>query len=107
MEYRAAFLAQVVGMMLNNAVYFAIWVVFFDRFGEVRGWGIDDMVLLYAVVAVGFGLAAVLFGNAMTLADIVAGGGWTTTWRCRGRCCCTFWPTAAATAAWATCATGS
>ncbi len=75
MEYRAAFLAQVVGMMLNNAVYFAIWVVFFDRFGEVRGWGIDDMVLLYAVVAVGFGLAAVLFGNAMTLADIVAGGG--------------------------------
>ncbi len=75
MEYRAAFVAQVVGMMLNNAVYFAIWVVFFDRFGQVRGWQLGDMVLLFAVTATGFGLAAVGFGNVLAMADVIAGGG--------------------------------
>ena len=38
MEYRAAFISQIVGMFINNAVYFAFWLVFFDRFKEIRGW---------------------------------------------------------------------
>lgn len=75
MEYRASFLSQVLGMMLNNAVYFAVWIVFFDRFKEVRGWDLHDMVLLFAIVATGFGLAAFLFGNGLVLADVIAGGG--------------------------------
>jgi len=37
MEYRVSFLTQVLGMMANNFMYFAIWVIFFDRFKEVRG----------------------------------------------------------------------
>lgn len=74
MEYRAAFLAQVVGMMLNNAIYFVFWVLFFERFQSVRGWGLPDMFLLFGVVAAGFGLGVFLFGNAMRLADVIAGG---------------------------------
>ena len=41
MEYRASFLLQVLGMMANNFIYFAIWIIFFNRFKEVRGWGIE------------------------------------------------------------------
>lgn len=74
MEYRMAFLTQVVGMMLNNTLYFAFWVLFFDRFQEVRGWQLQDMLLLFAVVAVSFGLASVLFGNAMSLGEVIAQG---------------------------------
>ncbi len=74
MEYRVAFLFQVVGMMLNNAVYFAFWVIFFDRFKEVRGWGLGEMFLLFGVVATSFGLTAYLFGNAMDLANVIANG---------------------------------
>ena len=74
MEYRAAFLIQAVGMMLNNAIYFIFWVIFFDRFKEVRGWGLNDMILLFGVVAAGFGLAAYLFGNTFNLADIISKG---------------------------------
>ncbi|MDH3942740.1 MAG: ABC-2 family transporter protein, partial [Anaerolineae bacterium] len=74
MEYRVAFLSQVVGMMLNNAVYFIFWIIFFDRFQEVRGWGVNDMLLLFGVVAAGFGLGVAFFGNAMLLADVIAGG---------------------------------
>ncbi|HHH41222.1 MAG TPA: hypothetical protein ENK56_04375 [Chloroflexi bacterium] len=74
MEYRAAFISQVIGMMLNNAVYFAFWVIFFDRFQEVRGWGLDEMLLLFAVVAVSFGLGVYLFGNVMRIAEASANG---------------------------------
>ena len=37
MEYRVAFISQVVGMMLNNAIYFIFWIIFFDRFQEIQG----------------------------------------------------------------------
>jgi ABC-2 type transport system permease protein len=74
MEYRAAFVSQVLGMMLNNAIYFVFWLLFFERFQTVRGWGLPDMFLLFGVVAAGFGLAEFLFGNAMRLAEVIAGG---------------------------------
>ncbi len=74
MEYRVSFLFQVVGMMLNNFIYFAIWIIFFDRFKEVRGWGISDMYITYGVLASAFGLVALLFGNAFTLSDIINQG---------------------------------
>jgi ABC-2 type transport system permease protein len=74
MEYRAAFISQVLGMMLNNAVYFIFWVLFFDRFQNVRGWGLSEIFLLFGVVATSFGLTAYLFGNAMDLANVIANG---------------------------------
>jgi ABC-2 type transport system permease protein len=74
MEYRISFLTQVVGMMLNNFIYFAIWIIFFDRFKNVRGWGIGDMYITYGVLASAFGLVSLLFGNAFMLSDIINNG---------------------------------
>ena len=74
MEFRATFISQVIGMVLNNGVYFLIWVIFFDRFKQIRGWGLQEMFLLFGVVAAGYGLAAFFFGNAFFIADIVAKG---------------------------------
>lgn len=74
MEYRAAFLTQVVGMMANNFIYFAIWIIFFDRFKDVRGWGINDMYVTFGVLASSFGLVSLFFGNAFTISDIIAKG---------------------------------
>ena len=74
MEYRVAFISQIIGMMLNDFIYFAIWIIFFDRFKEVRGWGISDMYITYGVLASAFGLVALLFGNTFTLSDIINNG---------------------------------
>jgi ABC-2 type transport system permease protein len=74
MEYRASFILQVVGMMLNNGVYFIFWVIFFDRFNEIGGWGLPDMFLIFGLVACSYGLAMVLFGNAIQLGDVIANG---------------------------------
>jgi ABC-2 type transport system permease protein len=74
MEYRISFLMQVIGMMLNNFIYFAIWIVFFDRFKDVRGWGINDMYVTFGVLASSFGLVSLFFGNTFMLGDIINNG---------------------------------
>jgi ABC-2 type transport system permease protein len=74
MEYRISFITQVVGMLLNNFIYFAIWIIFFDRFKEVRGWGINDMYITFGVLASSFGVVALFFGNAFVLGDIINNG---------------------------------
>jgi ABC-2 type transport system permease protein len=74
MEYRTNFISQVVGMLINDGIYFVFWLVFFDRFKVVRGWGMEDMVLLFSIITTGYGLAFVGFGNAQTLADLIAQG---------------------------------
>jgi len=74
MEYRISFLSQMLGMMLNNFMYFAIWIIFFDRFQDVRGWGVNDMYVTFGVLASAFGLVSVLFGNAFLLSEVIARG---------------------------------
>jgi ABC-2 type transport system permease protein len=74
LEYRAAFLSQVLGMMLNNGIFFVFWVLFFDRFSSVRGWALPDMLLLFGLVAAVFGLGVFLFGNVLRLAEVIANG---------------------------------
>ncbi len=74
MEYRIPFLTQAIGMMLNNFMYFAIWLIFFDRFKDVRGWGASDMYVTYGILASGFGFMSLFFGNAFNLAEIINKG---------------------------------
>lgn len=74
MEYRAAFLTQVIGMMLNNAAYFMFWVIFFNQFKEVRGWGVRDLFLLFGIAAAAFGLSVFLFGRITNLSDLISKG---------------------------------
>jgi len=74
MEYRASFLAQMFGMIANNTIYFLIWVIFFDRFNDVRGWGLGDMYVTFGVSASAFGLVSILFGNTFSLGEIITRG---------------------------------
>ena len=74
MEYRVSFVTQVIGMMLNNGIYFLFWVIFFERFDQVHGWELSDMFLLFGFVAAGFGLSVFLLGNLTTLAEIITSG---------------------------------
>src|SRR5512139_2670302 len=74
MEFRVPFLTQVIGMILNDFIYFAIWIIFFKTFNEMRGWGIDDMYITYGVLASAFGLVALLFGNTFNLSEIINQG---------------------------------
>ncbi len=74
LEYRGAFLSQALAMFLNNIVWIVFWGLFFHRFPVLRGWTMNDFITLWAVVAAGFGLAHMVFGNVLILASLIARG---------------------------------
>ncbi len=75
MEYRASFITQIVGMFVNNSIYFLFWLIFFDKFGTVRGYGVEDIYLLFAIVTLGFGLGTMFAGNTgANMAYLIAQG---------------------------------
>ncbi len=74
LEYRVAFITQILGMILNNGFYFVFWIIFFERFKEIRGWGLNDMFLVFGITAASFGVVSFFFGNTFTLSEVIAGG---------------------------------
>jgi len=74
MEFRLSFLLTAGMMFVNNCIWLVFWAIFFHRFPVVNGWRLEDVMLMWAVGAGGFGWASMLFGNFNRLAGIVAGG---------------------------------
>lgn len=74
MEFRMSFFLTAGMMMLNNAVFLFFWAMYFQRFPLVNGWSLNDVMMVWAVSTTGYGLSNVLFGNAMRIANLVAGG---------------------------------
>lgn len=74
MEFRVSFLLTAGMMVVNNMVWILFWGLYFERFQVVNGWSFQDVVMMWAVSAGGFGLSAVLFGNAYRLASLIAAG---------------------------------
>jgi len=74
MEYRASFVGRVFGMVLNDLMWMAFWIIYFDRFPVVQGWHKADVLTLWCVCELGYGLAHGIFGNASNLAGIIVRG---------------------------------
>lgn len=74
MEFRVSFMLTAGMMVVNNLVWIVFWGLYFQRFQVVNGWSLQDVMMMWAVSAGGFGLSAVLFGNAYRLASLIASG---------------------------------
>ncbi len=74
MEYRANFVIQIFGMILNDALWVLFWWLFFHKFPMVAGWSYQELLLLYAVLTLGFGLGVGIMGNCTRLSQIIAEG---------------------------------
>lgn len=73
-EYRANFLVQAFGMMLNNGAFALFWGVLIARTGGVGGYGFADIMFVWALVSTSFGIAHILAGNIRSLGLIVQRG---------------------------------
>ena len=71
---RGAFWLQAIFMIGNNLIYFAMWWILFDRFEEIAGWRLGDMLTLFGVVASGFGLSVTFGGGVRELARTIVEG---------------------------------
>jgi ABC-2 type transport system permease protein len=74
LSLRAATLLQAGFMFLNNLIYFAVWLIFFQRFHDLGGFGVHEMQLTYGIVAAGFGIAVALAGGLRELSKMAVEG---------------------------------
>ncbi|MDF1516079.1 MAG: ABC-2 family transporter protein [Anaerolineae bacterium] len=74
MAYREAFILQAFGMLINNLMLLVFWAVLFSRFPNLNGWNLQGVVTLYGILATGFGIAGVIFGNSGRVAQMIADG---------------------------------
>jgi ABC-2 type transport system permease protein len=74
LSLRSAFLLQLCFMAVNNLMVFVTWWILFDRFDNIRGYRLPDMLCMFGIGAAGFGLAAVLFGGAPELSRKIVDG---------------------------------
>jgi ABC-2 type transport system permease protein len=64
LEYKSVFLIQVIGMMINNTGFIAVWFFFFKIFDSINGWGFKEMIGLNGFVALIYGITLAL-GNGI------------------------------------------
>lgn len=75
MAYRGSFLIQVFGMALNNSAFIIFWFFLFERIGgTIQGYAFQDVMFLWALAALGFGMSVVLFGNTTYISRIIYSG---------------------------------
>ena len=75
MEYRIAFVVQIITMIANDSLWLFFWWTYFRQFPLVHGWQSTNIVVIWAVAACGFGIGMAVFGNAPRLAALIMNGG--------------------------------
>jgi ABC-2 type transport system permease protein len=75
LQYRASFLLQSLGIFLITGIeFFGIWALF-HRFGQVRGWTMPQVALMYGMISVTFAISDAmargfdLFGQTVKAGD--------------------------------------
>jgi len=72
---RASLASQMAVMILNDAVWIVFWWMFFQRVGDVRGWDLERMFLLQAVLTASGGISLGLLANARRVGSMAVEGG--------------------------------
>lgn len=71
---RASFWSQMTIMAINDVAWVVFWIIFFRRVGTVRGWDVDLVLLLFAVITTAAGLVLGLLSNARRIPTLVDEG---------------------------------
>lgn len=71
---RRSFWFQASVMVVNDAFWIVFWVIFFEQLGEVRGWVLQDVIVLQAVLTSVGGVSLGLLNNSRHLGRLIADG---------------------------------
>ncbi len=74
MEYRASFLIQVFGMMLNNLTFIFFWWIVFGKVTAIGEYGMKDVMFIWALASSSFGFMFVVFGNISNVTNTIING---------------------------------
>ncbi|MBN2392648.1 MAG: ABC-2 family transporter protein [Anaerolineae bacterium] len=63
MQYRAAFLLDLLGTGIGTAAAFGTLALILQRFGDIGGWTLPEIAFLYGTVETAFGLMDMIFSG--------------------------------------------
>lgn len=71
---RVTFLTNIGFMVLNNASLIIQWVILLRLKGDIGGYGMREVMLLWGLAASSFGLSRILFARAFSLPSLIING---------------------------------
>ncbi|MBI4087130.1 ABC-2 family transporter protein [Candidatus Kaiserbacteria bacterium] len=73
-ELRTSFIANIIGMMINNTSFLIIWIFFIRSVGIINGWTAADILGLQGFSALCFGIVFSAGGGIRHTAEYVSSG---------------------------------
>jgi len=70
----SGFWLQMLFMVLNNGIFWIIWLIFFRTFDQINGWRLPQVTLMYATAQFAWGIKVVVFGGTRNLARVISDG---------------------------------
>lgn len=74
LEYRASLLSQILGMLINDVLWVVFWGLYFTKFPVLKGWTLEDVMVLWASFAVSAGLVWGFLANSLRIPQMVVEG---------------------------------
>jgi len=61
-------------MLVQDAMFFALWIIFFSSISEVKGWKLEELSRMFGLISCAIGLSLFFFNGARTIAYRVQEG---------------------------------
>ncbi|MFA5917138.1 MAG: ABC-2 family transporter protein [Candidatus Gracilibacteria bacterium] len=74
MEYKVSFIIQIIGMIVNDFMFFLIWVFFFRIFGTLGGLDIGKFAILLSIMVMVFGILHTFFNGYSKIGMMIEEG---------------------------------
>ena len=71
---KVSFFSNIIFMMLNNAGFIIQWLVIYSIKDNIVGYGIKDIILLWGMASITYGVARFFFKNAFHLSNLITNG---------------------------------
>ena len=73
-QYKSSFFMQIIMMLLNDAFFIVQWYITFQLVDNIGGYGFYETMLLWAISAGSYGVAATFFRGIFSMTDAVYEG---------------------------------
>lgn len=74
MEYRASFIIQIIGMIINSSSFLFFWWIIFKNVNNISGYTFSNVMILWGLASSTFGFTYILFGNVGNLSETIING---------------------------------
>lgn len=72
--HKASFYTLMLLMLVQNLLYFSLWVIIFSKISSLNGWGLREVSFIFAAGAVGYGIFFTVFGGVNQLGQMIENG---------------------------------